>query len=133
MVFIAFTNQFGHILNIFEICFDNIDNISSISQQKLYELFNMIQTLINQPFKETGKIKLDESLGQIQNTLGDTGVVVIDLNLDFYGIEYSESILSEWSHTCEPRLGFFNRNDNFVQLDQEGSLSLFHSLIINNY
>ena len=125
MSYIAFTNQFGYIFGIFEIHF----NFTHISQEKISELFECIQTLIGQPFKETGKLKVYESLDYIQNTLGECGIVSLDLNLDYYGIEYSENILLEWSETYEPQIGIFIKNNKFVRLEEEGSVSIFQSLL----
>jgi len=126
MVFVAFINQFDRIFGIFDIHFTNV---YQVSQEKISELFYLIQTTISQPFKETGRLRVYEALDNIQNTLGETAIINIDLNLDCYGVEYSENILGEWSETEEPRLGVFIRNDKFVLLEQEGSSSIFQSLI----
>jgi hypothetical protein len=126
MVYIAFTNQFDRIFGIFDIHFNDI---RQISQEKLSQLFDLIQTTIGQPFKNDGKLKVYESLEYIQNILGESAVINVDLNVDCYGVEYSENVLGEWSETYEPRLGIFIRNDKFVHFDQEGSISIFHSLL----
>jgi hypothetical protein len=126
MVFVAFINQFDRIFGIFDIHFTNLHQVS---QEKISELFYLIQTSIGQPFKETGRLRVYEALDNIQNTLGETAIINIDLNLDCYGVEYSENILGEWSETEEPRLGVFIRNDKFVLLEHEGSTSIFQSLI----
>jgi hypothetical protein len=124
MVFIAFTNQFNQIFSIFDIHFNN-----QISQEKLSEFFNIIQTKISQPFKENGKLNLYEVLSNIQNILGESASINIDLNVDYYGVEYSENVLSEWSETYEPSLGIFVKNDKFVFFEEEGSVSIFQNLL----
>ena len=125
MSFVAFVNQFNRVIGIFDIHFSNENQVS---QEKLSELFDLIQIKINQPFKETGKIKIYESLDDIQNILGEIGIVAVDLNLDYYGLEYSENILGEWSETYEPRLAIF-KDGRSVLLEQEGSVSIFKSFL----
>jgi hypothetical protein len=126
MSFVAFVNQFDRIIGLFDIHFSNIQ----ISQEKISELFDLVQIKINQPFKETGKIKIYDAVEHIQNILGEIGVVEVDLNLSYYGVDYCENVLGEWSETYEPRLAIFN-NGKSVFLEQEGSVSIFQSFLHN--
>ena len=127
MSFVAFANQFNRVIGLFDIHFSNENQVS---QEKLSELFDLIQIKINQPFKETGKIKIYEAVNDIQNILGEIGIVEVDLNLDYYGLEYSENILGEWSETYEPRLAIF-KNGQHVLLEEEGSVSIYKSFLHN--
>lgn len=128
MAFIAFTNQYSKKLGIFDI---NFNDIHHLTEDKLSDLFHLIQTSINEPFKDTGKLHVYDVINQLKNLLGELADINIDLNLDFYGVNYSEDILGEWSETYEPRIGIWTGNDKFVLLDQEGSTSIFLSFLNN--
>lgn len=125
MAFIGFTNQYNQKFGIFDIKFNNTHHLT---ENKLSELFYIIQTSVNEPFKETGKLYVYEVLNQLKNLLGELAEITIELNVEYYGVNYSEDILGEWSETYEPLMGIWTK-DNFVLLDQEGSTSIFLSFL----
>jgi hypothetical protein len=125
MAAIGFTNQFDRKLGIFSLDFNNLDEIT---ENKISELFHILQTYIVEPFKETGNIRLYE-INQLKNLFGESANINIDLNLKHYGVDYIESILEEWSETCEPRLGLWINSEKTVFIDQEGSVSIFQSFL----
>lgn len=128
MAFIGFINQYNKLLGIFDINF--IDR-HQLTENKLSEIFHFLHTEINEPFKDTGRLYVYEVINQLKNMFGETADINIDMNLDFYGVNYSEDILGEWSETYEPRLGIWISSDKFVYMDQEGSISIFQSYLDN--
>jgi hypothetical protein len=126
MAAIGFTNQFDTKLGIFSLEFNNLDQIT---ENKISEFFYIIQTHIDNPFKQTGKIHVYEIINQLKNLFGESANIDIDLNLFHYGVDYIESILEEWSETCEPRIGLWINSEKTVFIDQEGSVSIFQSFL----
>lgn len=105
---------------------------NQLDQDKISKVFDIIQREIYDTFNDTGKIKVYETLPIIQDVLGDSGKVVINLNLDYYGTDYSESILSEW----ETRKLVFHIADlsspgmnDYVMIEEEGSLSILYDML----
>lgn len=106
--------------------------INQLDQDKMSKVFDIIHTEIYETYNDTGKIKVYETLPIIQDILGESGKVAIDLNLDYYGPDYSESILSEW----ETRKLVFHMTDilspginDYVMIEEEGSLSILYDML----
>jgi hypothetical protein len=106
--------------------------VNSISQTKISEVFNVIQHNILEPFNDEGKINVYEAIPNIQNILGESAAVSIDMNMDYYGTDYAETVLNEWNchkliiqcHTSQS-----SPTDNMVYIEEEGSLSILYELM----
>lgn len=116
-------NQRPQIISVFYI---NIKN--QLNQDNISSIFSIIQEEIYEPYIESGKIKVYETLPVLQEVLGESANVTIDLNLDYYGPEYSESILTEWNTR---KLVFHTSYgcDNYVTLEEEGSMIILYNML----
>ncbi len=126
MFSIGFRNQYARFLGIFDV---NL-NIT-LSQSKTSELMEMLQIELHNRYLNTNRINTD-FITNIENFLGESGSVKLDLNLFYYGKEYIESILDEWSESVEPSLCFFFTPEKFVLIDEEGSSSILERFISEN-
>ena len=120
--FFNMSNQRPQILGIFYIELNH-----SLSQQKITDLFHMIHQQILEPYHTTSKIRVYETIHSFQELLGESGKVSIDLNMDYYGPEYSVSILSEWENkqlVIHPSTD----QENMIFFESEGSLSQFENI-----
>jgi len=87
----------------------------------------MIHQQILEPYHTTSKIRVYETIHSFQELLGESGKVSIDLNMDYYGPEYSVSILSEWENkqlVIHPSTD----QENMIFFESEGSLSQFENI-----
>jgi hypothetical protein len=123
-MFIGFTNEYEKFIGIF-----NVKLNQNVSQEKLQEMMEIINSQIIQPYKNTKKIFIYPSLLYLQNIFGEAASVLLDENLFYYGLEYTESMLKEWSETYDPKAIVFFSYDKFVCVEQEGSLSILADLI----
>lgn len=123
-MFIGFTNEYEKFIGIF-----NVKLNQNINQEKLQQMMEIINSQIIQPYKNTKKIFIYPSLLSLQNIFGEAASVLIDANLFYYGLEYTESMLEEWSETYDPQAVVFFSHDKFVCIEQEGSLSILADLV----
>lgn len=126
MLSLSFYNTDDRRPQILGIFYVQINN--QLSQDKIYQIFDIIQREIYEPYNDTGKIKVYETAPLIQEILGESGKVAIDLNLDYYGPEYSESILTEWNIK---KLVFHLSYEvcDYVMIEEEGSLSILCDML----
>lgn len=126
MLAVSFYNTDNIRPQILGVFYLHINN--NLDQDKISRVFDIIQREIYEIYNDTGKIKVYETVPMIQEILGESGKVAIDLNLDFYGPEYTESILTEW----ETRKLVFHLSYemcDYVMLEEEGSLSILYDML----
>lgn len=128
MITLSFFNSDINRPQIISIFYIEIYNY--LSRQKITEIFHTIHSEILQPYYETSKIRAYESIPLLQELLGESGRISIDLNMDYYGPEYSESILSEWENKQLIIHSSTNQED-MVFFESEGSLSIFENIFEN--
>ena len=86
-------------------------------------------------FIETKQIFIDPCITSLQSIFGESASICLDLNLTYYGLEYTESILAEWNeNSYEPKLALCLSNDitnitNIILAEEEGSVSILEALI----
>lgn len=128
MLALSFYNTDNRQPQIIGVFYINIKN--QLNQDNISSIFSIIHEEIYEPYIELGKIKVYETLPVLQEALGESANVTIDLNLDYYGPEYSESILSEWN-TRKLVFHLSYECDNYVMLEEEGSMNILYNILQN--
>lgn len=128
MLAVSFYNTDNRQPQIIGVFYINIKN--QLNQDNISSIFSIIHEEIYEPYIELGKIKVYETLPVLQEALGESANVTIDLNLDYYGPEYSESILSEWN-TRKLVFHLSYECDNYVMLEEEGSMNILYNILQN--
>ena len=123
-MFIGFSNKYERFIGIFFITFKDRPNT-----EHLERMINVIHNEFSPYYIEHKKI-FHQSIESLRSIFGESATVSLDLNLLYYGIEYTESILREWEELeYDRKISIHLSNDTFVFPEEEGSVSILASLL----
>ena len=123
---VSFLNQYDRLCGIFQIVV--VDDM--LSKENIASIVSILQTDLNNPFQETGKIHLNV-IDNIKEILGESGNVTLDLNIQFYGVEDIEDMLVN-DIGGKHKIVVWIKQNNFVDVEEEGSYNKIESIIEEN-
>lgn len=123
-MFIGFANKYQRFIGVFHIIFK--DKPTTDDLQRMIEV---IKNEFDAYYTQHKKI-FYQTVESLKLIFGESALVSLDLNLLYYGIEYTQSILEEWNECeYERKLAICLSGDSFVFPKEEGSLSILESLM----
>jgi uncharacterized protein (UPF0147 family) len=122
-ILISFLNEINLICGILR-----IDTNDSLTGEDISRMYDTLQTELNMPFKENGKVRVSQVISSLSEIFGEIASVSMDLNMQYYGEEDIEDMLSQLDQRI---VVYFNIGD-YVFLDSEGSQERIETLI-NSY
>jgi len=122
-ILISFLNEINLICGILR-----IDTNDTLTGEDISRMYDILQTELNIPFKENGKVRVSQVISSLSEIFGEIASVSMDLNMQYYGEEDIEDMLSQLDQRI---VVYFNIGD-YVFLDCEGSQQRIEALI-NTY
>lgn len=117
---ISFLNEYNLICGLL-----TINTNDTLTKDDISNMCDLLQSELNIPFKETGKIRAVEIIESLRESFGEAASVTMDMNIQYYGVEDIEDMLNNLQQRI---VVYFNVGD-YVLLDSEGSQTRIKTLI----
>ena len=117
---ISFLNEYNLICGLL-----TINTNDTLTKDDISNMYYILQTELNIPFKETGKIRAVEVIESLRENFGEAASVTMDMNIHYYGVEDIEDMLSN----LQQRIVIYFNVGDYVLLDSEGSQTRIKELI----
>lgn len=117
---ISFLNEYNLICGLL-----TINTNDTLTTDDISNMCDLLQTELNIPFKETGKIRVSEVIECLRESFGEAASVTMDMNIQYYGVEDIEDMLNN----LQQRIVIYFNVGDYVLLESEGSQTRIKTLI----